>query len=83
MRDTRGRARYRDLTLRGFWLARWFGQTPERQRRAVLEEVAGLIAAGTLHAPIHATFDVSEIKEAVTAAASSGRTGKILVVPQH
>lgn len=74
---------YRDLTLRGFWLARWFGQTPERQRRAVLEEVAGLIAAGTLHAPIHATYDVSEIKEAVAAAASSGRTGKVLIVPQH
>ena len=35
-----------------------------------------------LHAPIHATYDVTEIKEAVAAAASGGRLGKILIVPR-
>jgi len=74
---------FRNLTLRGFWLARWFRSTSGKQRAALLGEVAGLIANGTLHAPIHATYDVSEIKEAVTAAASGGRSGKVLIVPRH
>ena len=74
---------FRDLTMRGFWLASWFRQTPEQQRGAVVGEIARLIATGKLYAPIHATYDVSEIKEAVAAAASGGRSGKILIVPRH
>jgi NADPH:quinone reductase-like Zn-dependent oxidoreductase len=74
---------FRDLTMRGFWLVSWFRHTPEQQRAAVVREIAGLIATGKLYAPIHATYDVSEIKEAVAAAASGGRTGKILIVPRH
>ena len=74
---------FRDLTMRGFWLVSWFRRTTEQERAAVVGELAGLIAAGQLHAPIHATYDVSEIKEAVAAAASGGRSGKILIVPRH
>jgi len=74
---------FRDLTMRGFWLVDWFRHAPEQQRAAVVQEIAGLIATGKLHAPIHATYDVSEIKEAVAAAASGDRTGKILIVPRH
>jgi trans-2-enoyl-CoA reductase len=74
---------FRDLTLRGFWLARWFQRAPEERRRAIVGEIAGLIATGKLHAPIQATYDVSEIKDAVAAAASDGRSGKILIVPRH
>ena len=40
------------------------------------------MAAGTLWAPIHATYDLGEIREAVAAAASGRRSGKILIVPQ-
>lgn len=74
---------FRDLTLRGFWLASWFQRAPEERRRAVVGEIAGLIATGKLHAPIQATYDVSEIKEAVAAAASGRRVGKILIVPRR
>ncbi len=74
---------FHDLSVRGFWLANWFRQAPERERDALLERIAALIATGRLYAPIHATFDVSEIKDAVAAAASGGRSGKILVVPRH
>ena len=73
---------FRDLTLRGFWLARWFRHTAEQQRRALVNEIASLIITGKLHAPIHATYDITEIKEAVAAAASGGRSGKILIVPR-
>ena len=74
---------FRDLTVRGFWLAIWFRRTPEERRCALVEEIAGLIATGKLHAPIQATYDVSEIKDAVAAAASGGRSGKILIVPRR
>jgi hypothetical protein len=53
---------------------------PEQQRRALIDEIARLITTGKLHAPIHASYDVSQIKEAGTAAASGERSGKILVV---
>ncbi len=74
---------FRDLTLKGFWLATWFGSASEQERRVLYTEIGSLIAAGTLHAPIHATYDVAEIEDAIAAAASGGRSGKILIVPQH
>jgi trans-2-enoyl-CoA reductase len=74
---------FRDLTLRGFWLASWFQRAPEERRRAIVGEIAGLIATGKLHAPIEATYDLRDVKDAVAAAASGGRSGKILIVPQH
>jgi len=74
---------FRDLTMRGFWLASWFRETPDETRAAIFGEIAGLIATGKLSAPIHATYDVGEIQDAVAAAASGGRSGKILIVPRH
>lgn len=74
---------FRDLTLRGFWLASWYARAPEQRRRAIVGEIAGLIATGKLHAPIEASYDISEIKDAVAAAASGGRSGKVLIVPRH
>ena len=72
---------FRDMTLRGFWLANWFAQAPKPKQVAVFGEIARLIAEGKLHAPVQATFEVREIKKAVAAAAASGRSGKILIVP--
>jgi len=74
---------FRDVTLKGFWLARWFRITPQPRQFALLTELAGLIAAGKLSTPIQATYDVANIKEAVAAAAAGERQGKILIVPAH
>ena len=74
---------FRDVTLKGFWLARWFRVTPQPKQFALLTELAGLIAAGKLSAPIQATYDVAQIKEAVAAAAAGERQGKILITPSH
>ncbi len=74
---------FRDVTLNGFWLARWFRTTPQAQQFALLTELAGLIAAGKLSTPIQATYGVEQIKEAVAAAASGERQGKILIVPSQ
>lgn len=71
---------FRNLTLRGFWLAFWFRNTPAAQQQKLFAELAGLIASGKLKARIQARYPVSRIKEAVAAAAAGEREGKILVV---
>jgi NADPH:quinone reductase-like Zn-dependent oxidoreductase len=72
---------FRDVTLRGFWLSKWFiGSTPA-QRIAVFGEVASLIATGKLKSRVQATYTINQIKEAVAAAAAGERDGKILLVP--
>jgi NADPH:quinone reductase-like Zn-dependent oxidoreductase len=72
---------FRDVTLKGFWLARWYRTVPQQKQLALLTELAGLIAQGKLSAPVQATFDVAQVKEAVAAAAAGERQGKILIVP--
>ncbi|MBH9552782.1 zinc-dependent alcohol dehydrogenase family protein [Inhella gelatinilytica] len=74
---------FRDVTLKGFWLARWFRTTPQATQYALLTELAGLIAAGKLRTPIQATYDVAQIQEAITAATADERQGKILITPAH
>ncbi|WP_411282217.1 zinc-dependent alcohol dehydrogenase family protein [Gemmatimonas sp.] len=72
---------FRDVTLRGFWLAFWFRKASPEQQRAVFGEIATLIATGALSARVHATYRLAQIKEAVVAASAGGRSGKILLVP--
>ena len=73
---------FRDVTLRGFWLALWFRKATPPQQMAVFGELAKLIATGKLRARVQATFDVSQIKDAIAAAAAGERDGKILIVPK-
>lgn len=73
---------FRDVTLRGFWLALWFRRAEPARQMAVFGELARLVATGKLKTRIHATFDISDIKQAVAAAAAGERDGKILIVPK-
>ncbi len=72
---------FRNITLRGFWLSKWFIGTTPAQRIAVFGEVATLIATGKLKSRIQATYGIDQIKQAVAAAAAGERNGKILLVP--
>jgi len=72
---------FRGIRLRGFWLAHWFKTTPAEQRIALFAELAGEIASGALTARIAATYAIDDIKQAVAAAASGTRDGKILLLP--
>lgn len=73
---------FRDITLRGFWLSQWFRTAPAPRRAEVFGEIGKLIATGRLRAPVQATYPLSRIKDAVAAAASGERDGKILLLPQ-
>lgn len=72
---------FRDVTLRGFWLAKWFRSATPAQQAEVFGEIARGIASGQLHARIEARYPVERIREAVAAAAAGERDGKILIVP--
>ena len=72
---------FRDITLRGFWLALWFRKATPQQQMALYGDLAKRIAGGELHARVHATFPVERIKDAVTAAAAGERDGKIVITP--
>lgn len=72
---------FRNLALRGFWLATWFRQSTPAQQMALYGDLAQRIARGELAARIHATYPLARVKEAVAAAAAGGRDGKILLVP--
>lgn len=74
---------FRGITVRGFWLTSWFGRTSAPERMAVFGEIAQLVASGALSARVQATFDVREIKAAVTLAASGEREGKVVLVPRE
>jgi NADPH:quinone reductase-like Zn-dependent oxidoreductase len=72
---------FRDLTLKGFWLAKWFNDASAEQRGAVFAELGQMLAKGSLSARIQATYSIDEIKTAVAAAAAGGRDGKIMLLP--
>jgi mitochondrial enoyl-[acyl-carrier protein] reductase / trans-2-enoyl-CoA reductase len=70
---------FRDVSVRGFWLVKWFRSASRDAQRALYAELTTLIAEGSLHAPVHATYPVARIQEAVAAANAGSRSGKILV----
>ena len=70
---------FRDVSLRGFWLRRWFIETPPEQISDLYRKLASKIADGTLHVEVEAVYGIREIKEAVAHAALEGRSGKILM----
>ncbi|NNM13401.1 MAG: zinc-dependent alcohol dehydrogenase family protein [Gammaproteobacteria bacterium] len=71
---------FKDINLRGFWLARWFQTASPEQQKALFGELTTLVAQGILSAPVHASYPVKDIKEAVKVASSGSRNGKVVVV---
>lgn len=73
---------FRDLTLRGFWLATWYNNASAEKRGALFMQLGQMIAEGSLSARVQAVYPVEEISKAVAVAAAGGRDGKILIVPK-
>jgi NADPH:quinone reductase-like Zn-dependent oxidoreductase len=73
---------FNDITVKGFWLAKWFRNATKQEQMALYGELTQLIASGKLHTKIHQTFPVENIKQAVKAASQGERNGKILIAPE-
>ncbi|GAA4869309.1 zinc-dependent alcohol dehydrogenase family protein [Luteimonas vadosa] len=72
---------FRGITLRGFWLSWWYKQAEPQVRAALFAELAGLIAQGQLSARVQTAYAIDDAAQAVAAAASGGRDGKVVLLP--
>ncbi len=70
---------YRGVTVRGVWRTQWFRKTPRAVSHPILEALARDAAAGVFDLPVDATFDLADVAEAVQAATTPGRIGKVLL----
>lgn len=70
---------FRNVALRGFWLRRWYMETPPDKIAALYRKLIGKLADGSLVVEIEAVYPFREIKKAVAHAARGGRSGKILM----
>jgi NADPH:quinone reductase-like Zn-dependent oxidoreductase len=72
---------FRDVSLRGFWLARWFASAPLDQQHALYRQLGGAIADGALRVEVEAVYPLAKVTEALAHAARPGRSGKVLIAP--
>ena len=70
---------FRGVTVHGFWLITWLRQTDNATIRAAYEQVIGLIADGSLRAPVEASYELSRYREAFAHAQRPARGGKVLL----
>jgi NADPH2:quinone reductase len=71
---------YETKTVRGFWLYRWFADTPQDRVRAALTRTFDLVADGTLQVPEGQPIDVEHFADAVRLAEAPAHGGKPLLV---
>jgi NADPH:quinone reductase-like Zn-dependent oxidoreductase len=72
---------YRQVTVRGLWVPNFFREAPREELENTYVELAELVADGTLHVEVEATYPVAEYRKALDHARQPGRTGKILFRP--
>ena len=69
--------------LEVFWLGYWLLRLDETARRQLVQEIVALMREGILVTSAARPFSLDQIGTAVTQAETTGRRGKILLVPQH
>jgi NADPH:quinone reductase-like Zn-dependent oxidoreductase len=71
---------FKNITIKGFWLTDWLAKADKDARNAVRKQVIELLAGGELKAPVEATYDLADFKQALAHDARPGRLGKIVLV---
>ncbi|MDG1495554.1 MAG: zinc-dependent alcohol dehydrogenase family protein [Porticoccaceae bacterium] len=77
-----GKIIFNDISLRGFWLYKWYQTADMKTKQAAFGQIIPLIAQGVLKADVDSRFTVDQITQAVSRAAAGGRNGKVLIVPK-
>jgi NADPH:quinone reductase-like Zn-dependent oxidoreductase len=67
--------------VRGFWMNAWMPRASVEQREAVLRRVFALALAGELPLPVAAIYPLRDAAQALRAAETPGRPGKVLFAP--
>ncbi|WP_029104871.1 zinc-dependent alcohol dehydrogenase family protein [Mycobacterium sp. 360MFTsu5.1] len=71
---------YEAKTVRGFWLFRWFNQTPKDRMTATINRTIQLVDSGAVHVPEGQLIPVENFSEAVYLAEAPAHGGKPLLV---
>jgi trans-2-enoyl-CoA reductase len=70
---------FRGLVLQGFWLRRWFETQPAAERSRIFAQLGEMVRAGALQVPVHRTFLLRDVRQAVEEARSERRGGKVML----
>ena len=68
---------FRDISLRGFWMDRWYRQNPVNRVQIMFDKVFDLMREGVVYPQVAETYPLADYKEALAAAAKP-RLGKVL-----
>lgn len=71
---------FKNITIKGFWLTDWLAKADKEVRNTLRKQVIELMASGDLKAPVDATYDLADFKQALAHDARPGRLGKIVLV---
>jgi NADPH:quinone reductase-like Zn-dependent oxidoreductase len=71
---------YEAKTVRGFWLFRWFTETPQDRIAATIQRTLHLVDSGALRVPEGQPIPVEKFSDAVRLAEAPARGGKPLLV---
>ncbi len=66
-------------SIEGFWLARWLPRLNLLKKLQLIRTVSGLIREGVLSSDIGEVFPLDRVADAVRAAETPGRSGKVLL----
>ena len=72
---------FKHLTVKGFWGSRIIAEMSAEERGRLIRELVGLVAGGELRLPVEATYALSDIRQAVQASLTPGKSGKVLLRP--
>jgi len=71
---------YETKTVRGFWLFRWFNETPKDRMAATIDRTVQLVDSGALRVPEGQPIQLEKFSEAVYLAEAPEHGGKPLLV---
>lgn len=69
---------FNDLSLRGFWVSRWYHEAQRQEIIALHNQVFTFMETAKTEIDVAATFSLSQYREAFAAANAPGKEGKIL-----
>jgi len=70
---------FKGTTIRGFWMSRWYQQTPPQEIQSTWNDVLKMMAGGELVPPVEAEYDLAEFKAAIEHSERPGRHGKVIL----
>jgi len=72
---------YGQTHIRGFWMIAWMNKASVQQKAAVVGRCLGMALAGELSLPVAGIYAFDKAAEALRAAETAGRPGKVLLSP--